>query len=1050
MTYRLALDLGANSLGWCLLELDPAGAPCGLRDMGVRIFPDGRDPKTLASLAAARRLARGMRRRRDRYLQRRTALLNALVRRGLMPADATARAALARCDPYALRAAALHRPLAPEELGRAIFHLNQRRGFRSNRRTDRANDAEQGKIAAGAEALKREMARSGAPTLGAWLAERRDAGEWVRARLTGVGAKAEYPFYPTRDLVRAEFDAIWAAQAGWNPALTPEARDEIAGILFHQRPLKPVTPGRCWLEPDEERAPKALPTAQAFRIRQELANLAIRRIGEPDQPLTPEQRALLAAALERGEDLSWHQIRKRLGLSGGESFNLESQAREKLKGAETAQRLVGKKGPLAALWPGLDAARRDALVLALLRAETPEAAIAALIELGLPRAAAEQAERIALPEGHAALSAKAMRAILAAWQEGMTYDKALQAAGYAHHSDDRTGVILDRLPYYGAVLRERLGTGDPSRPPEEEERHFGRAPNPTVHVALNQLRHVVNAILDRHGPPREIVVEVLRELNHSAFQRRQIEKEQAENARRREVWARQLEQLGQRVNGRNLALMRLWHEQSKDGDARERLCPYTGERIGLARLFSGEVEEDHILPFSLTLDDGFANRVLCMRGANRRKTNQTPFQAFGGTPEWPAILERAALLPARKAWRFAPDALERWKGAHEGFLDRHLTDSAYLARLAHLYLRAICDPNRVRVVPGRLTALLRHALGLNSAALLGKGGARKERDDHRHHAIDALAVGLMDRAMLQRLQTAAGRGAELGRLLDDLPPPWPGFLEEARSRLARLVVSFKPDTAPSGKLHNETAYGEIPGAGPREPNVAHRVPIQSLAGWTAKEVRAALGHPALAERVVQALAAAEGKPAQAAALGALAHDVKGGLVRRVRVRERLDNTAAIADRRTGRPYKRVKLDANHRVEFWRLPPRERGAPGKVVTLVVPLLEAARDAEAARLGRPLPDRRPHPAARLLLRLHKDDVVAFGLGEARRLLRVVKFSGGQVVLAPLHEAGNLKARDADRNDPFKYVNASRSRFAEEGARKVHVDPAGRVRDPGPIEW
>lgn len=73
MTYRLALDLGANSLGWCLLELDPAGAPCGLRDMGVRIFPDGRDPKTLASLAAARRLARGMRRRRDRYLQRRTA-----------------------------------------------------------------------------------------------------------------------------------------------------------------------------------------------------------------------------------------------------------------------------------------------------------------------------------------------------------------------------------------------------------------------------------------------------------------------------------------------------------------------------------------------------------------------------------------------------------------------------------------------------------------------------------------------------------------------------------------------------------------------------------------------------------------------------------------------------------------------------------------------------------------------------------------------------------------------------------------------------------------
>ena len=58
----------------------------------------------------------------------------------------------------------------------------------------------------------------------------------------------------------------------------------------------------------------------------------------------------------------------------------------------------------------------------------------------------------------------------------------------------------------------------------------------------------------------------------------------------------------------------------------------------------------------------------------------------------------------------------------------------------------------------------------------------------------------------------------------------------------------------------------------------------------------------------------------------------------------------------------------------------------------------------------------------MRLHKDDVVAFGEGEARRLLRVVKFREGQVNLAEVHESGNLKARDADKADPFKYVNAS----------------------------
>lgn len=1047
MTYRLALDIGANSIGWCLLDLDATGAPCGLRDMGVRVFPDGRDPKTLASLAADRRLARGMRRRRDRYLQRRTALLNALVRHGLMPAEETARRALAGLDPYALRRDALHRKLSPHEVGRAIFHLNQRRGFASNRKTDRSNDAEQGKIKIASDRLKAEIAHASLPTLGAWLAERRDRRLDVRARLSGTGAKAKYPFYPTRDLVRAEFDAIWAAQSGWNPALTEAARDAIAGVLFHQRPLKDPPVSRCWLEPTEFRAPKALPSTQAFRIAQDLSHLAIRRVGEPDVALDATQRTKLAELLNAGSDLSFHQIRKALGLSRGETFNLESKAREKLKGAETASRLTGRKGPLASIWPRLDAAARDAVVRALLDAETPEAAIAALATLGVPADAAEAAERVALPDGHAAMSSKAMLAILPHLETGLTYDKAVQAAGYRHHSDDRDGVILDRLPYYGVALADRIGTGT-GQPGDPEERRFGRAPNPTVHVALNQLRHVVNAVIDRHGHPAQIVVEVLRELNQSAFERRRIEKEQAENAKRREEWAAQLKDLGHRVNGRNLAFMRLWSEQS--GDPKERLCPYTGERISLTRLFSGEVEEDHILPFAITLDDSFANRVIVTREANRRKSRQTPHQAFHAQPDWSDIQARAALLPPSKAWRFGPEALEKWKGEHGDFLARHLTDSAYLARLARMYLRAVCDPDRVWCVPGRLTAMLRDALGLNSATLLGKGGARKDRHDHRHHAIDALTIGLVDRSLLQRVASAAGRGQDRGRrLLDDVGEPWLGFVAEAAARVQGIVVSFKPDTSPSGRLHNDTAYAALPDAGPKAPNVTHRVPVQSLAGWKPDEVREALGDTRLAERVVAALEGTSGKPAQAAALGALAHDAAKRTVRRVRVRERLDGTAAIRDRRTGQPYKRVKLDANHRVEFWRLP-ASGGRPGKVQMVVVPMMVAAADAEAARLKRPVPDRRPHPAAKLLMRLHKDDVVAFGVGEARRLLRVVKFSERQIALADLHESGPLKARDADKADPFKYVYPSISRFAAEHARKVFVDPAGRILDQGPLPW
>lgn len=1040
MPYRLALDVGANSIGWCLLDLNGDGAPCGIRDLGVRVFPDGRDPKTLASLAADRRLQRGIRRRRDRYLQRRAALLNALTRLGLMPKEPAARQAIASRNPYGLRRDALHRKLAPEELGRVIFHLNQRRGFQSNRKTDRSNQEERGKIAAGADALKAEIAKAGSPTLGVWLAERHARGEEVRARLAGAGAKAAYPFYPTRDLVRAEFDAVWSAQAAWNPALTDAMREDIARILFHQRPLRAPPVARCWLEPGERRAPKALPVTQAFRIAQELANLAIHRTGEPDQRLTAAQRAQLAAVLEAGEDLTWHQLRKRLGLTRGETFNLESKAREKLKGAGTAARFAGKKGPLAAIWPKLDAATRDGVALALLEAETPEQAVAALVALGIPREVAEAAERVPLPEGHAALSAKAMRAILAAWQDGMTYDKALQAAGYRHHSDDRDGVIHDRLPYYGAVLRERLGTGNPDHPQSDEEKHYGRAPNPTVHVALNQLRHVVNAMLARHGHPAEIVVEVLRELNQSAFERRRIEKEQAENARNRERWAERLRELGQRVNGRNLAFMRLWHEQAKDGDPKERVCPYTGERISLERLFSGEVEEDHILPFSISLDDGFANRVLCMKGANRRKTNQTPFQAFGAEPQWPAILERAALLPTRKAWRFSPDALERWKGEHAGFLDRHLTDSAYLARLARLYLRAVCNPDKVRCVPGRLTALLRNALGLNSAALLGKGGARKDRTDHRHHAIDALTIGLIDQEMLRRVATAAGRGAELGRLLDDLPEPWPGFVEETAARLGAIVISYKPDTAPAGRLLQENPFGKprVDRGGGR--NLRRRRSLNEIRDWrpsnNPKKGQPLIEDLFLRARLDSALVLPDSERERA--LAALT-DGAGHRVRRLRAAE-AGSAITIRHGDGNRFEKQLVANGNHRVEFWRL--RDGSRQARVVALLEAAREASRRGPGSARVRPVsPDGRVDPCARLMLELHKGDVVAQHEGAERRLLIVKSIWAHIVEFADLHLA---------KPERGEIVRMAPNTIMRSTVRKVRVDPVGRVFDPGPLAW
>jgi CRISPR-associated endonuclease Csn1 len=299
--YRLGLDFGSNSLGWFVTHLEKRGdgfEPTALGPGGVRIFPDGRDPQSKASNAVDRRIARGTRKRRDRFVERRKQLMDALLRHGLMPADAKQRKALEGLDPYNLRAAAIGDALPAYHIGRALFHLNQRRGFLSNRKTDNNKNSEDGAIKQAASRLRDSMAAANADTLGIFLAgmrrsplyaQRQDAiraelkrmgkdhlignarkkawakarkrlfgdtvltpdhaPDGVRARATITGTKASYDFYPTRAMLLDEFNKIWTAQARHHPTMTDNARNEIEHIIFFQRPLKDAIIGKCTLDP---------------------------------------------------------------------------------------------------------------------------------------------------------------------------------------------------------------------------------------------------------------------------------------------------------------------------------------------------------------------------------------------------------------------------------------------------------------------------------------------------------------------------------------------------------------------------------------------------------------------------------------------------------------------------------------------------------------------------------------------------------------------------------------------------------------------------------
>nr|WDE41865.1 Cas9 [uncultured organism] len=1061
--YTLGLDIGTNSIGWCIL------GDQRIQDIGVRIFSDGRDPKSKMSLAVDRRAARAMRRRRDRYVRRRMKLLNLLVEYGLLPLDKQERKALQVENPYQIRALALDEALPAFQIGRALFHLNQRRGFKSNRKTDKG-DPESGKISSAVVKLDTLMREAGSRTFGEFLWKRLQAGLPVRIRMRdGEGPEKKdgsrsdgYAFYPDRASLEAEFEAIWTAQAAHHTEIMTAARKaHLFDVIFYQRPLKQPDVGLCAFlggETGERRLAKSDPLFQKRRLLEELNALTIERgPGMTPERLTPDQRDRLLMLLRGKKSVSFSSMRKTLKL-GDAVFNKERAGRDKLLGDEVFAELSNKTrfGPAWGEVP-IDDQRR---IVARLRDEQDGAKLVdwLMTECSLGEGRARAVAGARLPEHFGRTGETATRAIIRELSthtisgKVCVYSEAVaNAPELKHHSDFRTGEIMDTLPYYGEVLDRHImpGTGDPGDPIEVR---IGKLTNPTVHIGLNQLRRLINQILKVHGHPKQVIVEIARDLKSSEDQKKDIQRRQKQDQQEAERRGRALLELGQPNTGANRALLKLW-EELNPGNPLDRRCIYTGQMISPRMLFSGAVDVDHILPWSRTLDDSSANKLVCMSDANRQKRNQTPFEAWGGTADWDGILARASALPASKAMRFNPDAMNRFDN-EGGFLARHLVDTQYLSRLAKTYLEAIA-PDRVYVSTGHLTAMLRRHWGLNSLLPdhnFSKTVHEKNRLDHRHHAIDAAVVGVLTLGLIQRVSKAAGQRELAGvqDVVDSIAPPWESFRDDLGRVLAGLIVSHRPDHGTiggarskafdqtAGRLHNDTAYG-LTGETDTRANglVVHRVSLAALkpshlepegARIRDEEIRLAL------RKHTQGL---DGKAFTDAVLDFARKDPKFKGMRAVRVIEPL---AVIPIKNgDGQAYKGYKGDANYRYDVWERP------DGSWAADVISMFDAhSGDYES-------PIKRAYPTARKVLRLHQNDMVRFDDEKAGDgIARVVKFGqSGSIYLALHNESGALKARDSlpQEDDPFKYLTASASRLKNAKARQVYIDEIGRIRDPGP---
>jgi CRISPR-associated endonuclease Csn1 len=1052
---RLGLDIGTNSIGWWLYEI-AEGQPNEVIDGGVRIFSDGRDVKTKASLAVARRDARAMRRRRDRYLHRRAMLMKRLASAGLMPADPVEAHALTALDPYLLRSRGLDQALPLTHLGRALFHINQRRGFKSNRKTD-AGDNEGGKIKDGTARLDQAMMAAGARSYGEFLYKRREAAldqravPSVRTRLalrTADDGKDEagYDYYPDRRHLEGEFHRLWTAQVPHHPVLTDDLRAILFETVFHQRPLKEPKPGRCLFYP-EDRLPKAHPLTQQRVLYETVNNLRIITDRRTSRTLTLEERDQVIFALNgkapvkspSGTKLSLAALGKVLKLKDAK-FTLETAARDAIA-CDPVRASLGYEERFGARWSALSWQDQWALIQRLQAEEDAGKLVEWLMGThGLDRSHAEETAKAPLPEGYARLGLTATTAILEQLKSSvLTYDKAVAACGL-HHSDARTGEVLDALPYYGEVLERHVIPGT-QNPDHDEITRFGRITNPTVHIGLNQLRRLINRIITVHGKPDEIVVELARELKQSADQKAEAERTIRKNTDAAIRRGEKLVELGQPDTGANRALMRVWEELNPDPLMRR--CPYTGTLISVGMLFTGECDIDHILPYSRTLDDGSSNKTLCIKEANRAKRNKSPAEAAqDGMRIWALEGENLKHVPDAKAWRFLPDAMAKFEGERD-FLDRALVDTQYLSRTAREYLdRLFTEGGHVWVVPGRLTEMLRRHWGLNSLLHDGQRDVSKAKNrmDHRHHAIDAAVIAATDRGLVKRMADQSKLDAEQG--LDDLAskvaPPWDDFRNSVKAQLEKMTVSHRADhgridpaarakgaDTTTGQLHNDTAYGLTGESVNGVPLVVTRKPFDSLT----PAIIAKLRDSKLAEALAVATKGKDGKEYQAALRAFAARPGPYRGIRRVRIIEPVE-VIEIKDR-NGIAYKGYKGDSNQCYEVWQLPDRS------YQHVVISTYDAHREK----------DHRPHPAAKRVLRLFKNDMVRLDDSLFGPVIAAVeRFSSiGTVEMVP-HNEGNADQRYRKDRESV-YIRKNAASLMKSGVRRIIVDEIGRFRDPGP---
>ena len=1122
--YRLGLDLGTNSIGFALLEINNENVPQKIIDAGVRIFSDSRDGKSQEPLAVARRIARGMRKRRDRTLSRKKTLLNFLITNNLMPSNQVESKKIQLLEPYSLRAKAITEAISPFELGRAIFHLAQRRGFKSNRKEiinnlqtaeeetknkkekaiDKISDQQK------RDNLQSELTKNNCQTLGEYLFKHR-LNKGLNAR-----ALADYDvLYPTREMYWQEFLTLKKFQQPHHN-ISEESWQKIESIIFFQRKLKAQDKGFCrflnihklkegqlpqWAtdllqKNSNESLPRAylaMPSYCLFRILSEVNNLKLKNIATREQiELSLEQKQKLINKLNSQKSpVKFSVLKKELNTKETSyqhdyEFNLESERRLDLQANPTLNLLANEKY-FGNLWQQFSLAKQDEIVEFLLEEDAEEKIEnKALNEWQVLPEQAKNLSKLTINNFQNTSIGSMCKEILQQLCEVMQaqncrYDEALKFLGINHSNENYGNGEADFLPYYASAIPTSV-VEVKTKSASQEEQDYGKIANPTVHVALNQIRKVVNDIIKNHGKPAQIYVELARELKQTKQQKKQTEKQQKANEKENKEAKQILTENNIPDNYENRLRYKLWKELDFK-DVNNRQCPYSGKTISIEKLFSAEFEIEHILPFSQTLDDSIANKTIASKSANAFKGNRSPFEAFESSASYNylEILQRTKTMPKHKRWRFEPEAMKKFADQNS-FLASQLNDTRYISRVAKQYLQQICPKDNIKIGNGKVTAILRHNWGLNS--VLNKpdfdpetgevfssessqnqnsgkqNSGKKNRQDHRHHAIDAVCIALTDQKLLQKISGDNAKNFDINKLEIQLPNHWNSFRQDVKEIIDKIIVSHKIDHNKNVKLHDETNYGKLnkpvlvynDKKKPAECNLVIRTKLTALKKSDVYYVRDNKIKDLL---LIEAGKANSDKEFQEKILPEFSK-ITG--IKSVRLYDNNKSVLEISHPiKTQKFTKIIKTNGNHHISLWKMPNSEyitdvvsnfkANCPYQVLTredgfqYINYHKKFSREQELEKL-------KPHPAAKLIIKLFKNDLVRIEEdGKIKTVVVKIIGSTSQCVYFP-HNITQGKEENNDQDKTKGSFCLNIKALKSKKLRKLFVSPSGKVFDNGPI--